>query len=449
MMVEWMRPRKTPSGPKAQLSVAGAVTRFVLAGFLALTALTIGGTFALRRIGEREAIRDARVIASLTGKTIEGALNKDLLRGDPRAIDTFEQRIFDQVLGDQTFERVKIWLPQGRVQKIVYSDARALIGERYAIGADELESLESDSVTAEVSDLNKPENRLERGMGKVLEVYLPLRTPDTGEQVLFEVYQRYDTITGSASKTWRDFLPWILGSLGLLWLTQVPLAWSMARRLESGQRERERLLTKAVDASNDERRRIASDLHDGAVQDLAGLSFMLEAAASNRSETERAASLTDGASRTRGIMRKLRSLLVEIHPPNLHSAGLKPALSDLVASLAAKGVRTIVAVPEDLEIGAEAEQLVFRGAREAIQNAERYAHACEVAVEVSRTGNVIRLVVRDDGRGFAAEDRAARQEEGHMGLTLLSELVTYQGGTVEIESTPGQGTRVTLEVPTP
>src|SRR5437764_5592667 len=104
----------------------------------------------------------------------------------------------------------------------------------------------------------------------------------------------------------------------------------MARGLRQGQLERERLLQRAIDASNAERRRIARDLHDGVVQSLAGVSYSL-AAAADRLDGEPGSgdvglSLRQAAADTRRSMRDLRSLIVEIAPPNLHAEGLEHAV---------------------------------------------------------------------------------------------------------------------------
>jgi two-component system NarL family sensor kinase len=133
---------------------------------------------------------------------------------------------------------------------------------------DEQEVLRDNSVEAELSDLSAPENRFERDQGRLLEVHLPVPTPG-GQTLLFETYSRYSSVTANAGAMWRQFLPITVGALLLLQLFQLPLVWSTARRLDASLRERERLLRRAVEATDTERRRIARDLHDGVVQDLA------------------------------------------------------------------------------------------------------------------------------------------------------------------------------------
>ncbi len=187
--------------------------------------------------------------------------------------------------------RVKIWNADG---KILYSDEPRLIGEPYALGADELRSISSGAIDADVSDLSKPENRYERDSGKLLEVYLPIRTP-SGETLLFEAYYRYSLVEHIGSRLWRSFAPIALGALLMLELVQIPFAWSLARRLRARLQERELLLHRALEASEVERRQIASDLHDGAVQDLAGVAYALSAAA--RREEAHGSAADAGSSR--------------------------------------------------------------------------------------------------------------------------------------------------------
>ena len=170
---------------------------------------------------------------------------------------------------------MKIWDGNG---KILYSDEPRLIGETYELGAEERASLTSGGIEAGVSDLSKAENRYERSSGKLLEVYLPIRTP-AGTTLLFEAYYRYSLVEHIGSRLWRSFAPIALGALLMLELVQIPIAWSLAHRLRLRLQERELLLHRALEASDVERRQIASDLHDGAVQDLAGVAYGLSAAA--------------------------------------------------------------------------------------------------------------------------------------------------------------------------
>src|SRR4051812_49909078 len=94
---------------------------------------------------------------------------------------------------------------------------------------------------------------------------------------MLETCLRLSSVAASGRRIWLSFLPALVLALLLLELLQVPLAWSLLRRVQAGQLEREALLRRAVDASDAERRRIAADLHDGVVQTLASVSYGLAA----------------------------------------------------------------------------------------------------------------------------------------------------------------------------
>jgi signal transduction histidine kinase len=145
-------------------------------------------------------------------------------------------------------------------------------------------------------------------------------------------------------------------------------------------------------------------------------------------------------------MRRIRSLLVEIHPPNLHAAGLEAALRDLVAPLPARGVEVSLDVADDA-LDDDTELLFYRAAGEAIRNVERHAGARHVSVTVGRRDGQARLEVVDDGKGFTQEARERSRAEGHVGLSLLEELAARMQGRLVVTSAPGTGTSFTLEVP--
>jgi signal transduction histidine kinase len=332
---------------------------------------------------------------------------------------------------------VKIWSGDGR---IVYSDEPRLIGAVYPLGEDERDVLVSGETEAELSDLDEPENRFERGQGDLYEVYTRVRTPD-GTPLLFETYQRGSSLVARGRDVWLPFAVPVLASLVLLWLVQVPLAWRLAARLRRSQLERESLLVRAVEASADERRRIAADLHDGVVQNLAGVSYSLSATAST-APPELGSTLNAAAAETRQALRELRSLLVEIYPAELQREGLQSALEDLLAPCAAKGLETQLEV-EDGELPDDVERLFFRAAQEALRNVVKHADADRVEVEVTRLDGMATLRVEDDGSGFVVDNRP---EGAHFGLRVLRDLVREVGGDLRIDSKPGRGTVVCVDV---
>jgi signal transduction histidine kinase len=320
------------------------------------------------------------------------------------------------------------------------------VGRRFALEPEVMSAVRRRVVDADVSDLNRPENRYERRFGKLLEVYLPIDDPG-GRTLLFEDYVRFEAISASEQRLFSRFAPALGAALLLLWLVQLPLAWSLIQRLRQRQREREALLQRAIDSSSVERRRIAQHLHDGVVQDLAGVSYALSAAGDR---LERAGPpglaevVRDAATATRRAVRELRALLIGIYPPSLQRSGLEAAVSDLLAPLSARGIEVEAEIADDLALAPKAEELIFRSAQEALRNVAKHADPSRVAVSVRRSNGSVVLAVRDDGRGF---DPGARDADGaSLGLRLLEDLVEEHQGRLEVHSGAGRGTLVTVEL---
>jgi len=423
--------------------VPRAVLTFVLLGLVVLAAVGVAGTLVLRRLATEQAIAQARDFTELSARVVQRRLSDELIAGDAEASAAIASVVSDAVLHDPVV-RVKIWTPDGT---IVYSDESRLIGERYRLGEDELEAIETGGVTAELSDLSSPENRFERGQGELLEVYTSIQTP-SGTPLLFETYQRFSSIASSESDLLRTFAPVLVVALIAFAALLIPLAWGLARRMERAQLDRERFLQRAVDASDRERRRIAADLHDGPVQDLAGLAMQLSAAVESTRDPAAREALTDAADSTRASIRTLRSAVVGVYPPNLQQAGLGPALSDLTARLQQEGLEVSLQVDAPEGFDPDVDALLYRASQEALRNVEEHARATRVEVSVRRDGSRAVLEVADDGRGISPQEASSARTEGHVGLPILEELVRDAGGSLTLAARDGGGTVVRVEVPT-
>jgi signal transduction histidine kinase len=398
---------------------------------------------ASRQIGTDEAIRDAKQLSRLAGEGIvEPVLDRGVVDGDPASLKRLDRLVRTRVLRDGIV-RVKVWTADGR---IVYSDEPRLIGNRYPLDPEERDALRAPAapVDAEVSDLSRPENRFERNEKKLLEVYLPIHTAD-GEALMFEAYQRYSAVSASSRRMWLAFAPAILGALLVLQLVNFLLARGLARRLQQGQREREALLHRALDASNAERRLIAADLHDGVVQDLVGVSYALAAEADRvNGDSEQSAALRRGAATTRDSVPALRTLLVDIFPPSLHQTGLAAALGDLARTSTARGIETTLELPDEPVLSEGTEQLLYRCAQEALRNVHKHSGARTARITVAESGEQAVLTVHDDGSGFDPAVVDQRPAEGHFGLSLLRDLVRDAGGRLELDTSDGTTVRVEL-----
>ncbi|MDQ6846820.1 MAG: sensor histidine kinase [Candidatus Dormibacteraeota bacterium] len=426
------------------------VARFAAGGLLA--ALLVGaGTFVVvSRDAEAQAIQHAKDITQVEATGIvEPALSDSLLGRDPAAIGALDTIVRQRIL-DNDVVRVKLWTADGTV---IYCDARQLIGRHFDLGTAELAALRRGAVDAGVSNLTDAENQYERSFGKLLQVYLTVHTPN-GTPLLFETYQRYEAISQYQQSVWSSFLPVLIAGLGILFLVQIPLAVGMARRLRASLAERQVLLERVINASEQERRRIARDLHDGVVQRLAAVTFSLSALArrltsggGSRAPAASAPDVEHAAGETRAAMRDLRTLIVEIAPPNLHAEGIDNALRDLLEPLAAGGVAVSLDAPHDTALSAATTSLLFRVAQEALRNAGKHAGAAHVDVRLHNRGDHVSLEIDDDGRGFSTADLESRRRDGHVGLSLLRDLVADAGGSLRVVSEPQAGTRIAVEVP--
>jgi two-component system NarL family sensor kinase len=420
------------------------VVQFITFGTLVLIALVLATFWLAGRAASQEAVSDARSRSQMFERAvIQPEMPPGLISSQPAAVAAFDRVVHRQVLGGWLV-RVKIWDASSR---IVYSDEPDLIGKQFTLEPEELALLRSGasgSVAGRLSDLTEPENSFERSFGKLYEAYTATRSPE-GQPLLFEAYFRYSDLSHRSDQILGQFLPISIGGLLLFVALTIPLVWRLQRRVWRAREERERLLRRAVEASDAERRRIAADLHDGVVQELAGASFALAAAAKRMPEAPAvAASLDRVAAGVRQSMRSLRSLLVEIYPPNLHTEGLAAALGDLLAPLPGSGFTTSLDVPERLDLPPDVAAILFRVAQEAIRNTQRHAGATLLAVRVELTEESVVLTITDDGQGFEPARKAA---EGHVGLRLLADLAAEAGGTFEVTSHPGAGVVVRLEVP--
>ena len=413
------------------------VAQFLAAGLLVLVVVVIGTVQLSRHAADVEAINDARNTTELLATSVaQPAIPRGLVNGDPGAVDRFDRLRNRLLVGD--VQRIKIWTADGR---IVYSDENRLINDRFPLGEEEQTVLRKGNSDAELSDLSEPENRFEPKGRQLLEVYTRVRSPE-GEPLLFEAYYSAEDIARRRQQVYDSFQPISLGGLLVLVAVTTPLLWALTRRLERTGRDRARLLETAADASESERRRIARDLHDGVVQELAGTSFALSAAVRDPSTApEMARRLEPMAGSLRSNLRSLRSLLVEIYPPDLGADGLEAALGDLVATAAATGVHPVVEVYDVAGAREDAVRLVWRVAQEAVRNTLRHADASNLTIQVGLRGDRLILDVTDDGTGFETQEDASG-----LGLRGLRDLVAEVGGHLEVRSTPGAGTTVHLEV---
>lgn len=415
------------------------VLQFAIPGFVALLLLAVASYVIAQRVAQDEALRDATELGQAMARlSVEPLLaDSDLAR----SVGLSElDELARQKLMTEPVVAVRLWNPDGT---IAYATDPRLIGRHFGLGEEEVEILATGGVEAELSDLSKPENEFERRFGELVEVYLPVQD-GAGRRYLFEIYTRQSAITEAGQRIMAAFTPVLVGSLVVLTGILILLAWRMARRLQQDAADREQLLHRALDSSETERRRIAADLHDGVVQDLAGVTYALAALSDQTADPGVSAKLDRTATTTRGAVRSLRSLLVDIYPQSLSEAGLAAALTDLLSALPPP-IQGTLSMPQPIALGDEQQAALYRAARESLQNVAKHSQATSVLISVTGTADGgATLIVTDDGIGFVPGDVAS----GHLGVSLLRDLAVSVGGSFHLEAAPGEGTTVTFTVPT-
>jgi two-component system sensor histidine kinase UhpB len=214
----------------------------------------------------------------------------------------------------------------------------------------------------------------------------------------------------------------------------------MMRRLEA---ERRRAGSAALQAQEEERARVARDLHDEVNQSLTGLLLRLEAAR-EAAPPELEAELDETKALANQAMRELLSLARQLRPTALDDLGLAAATAGQVEQLARGDIEAEFVTEDDFSnLGDDAQLVVYRVAQEALSNAARHSGAERVAVRLRRRDSGgVELEVVDDGRGFAFDE-----SEGGLGIAGMRERALLIGGELTIESRPGRGTTVRLAVP--
>ncbi len=221
------------------------------------------------------------------------------------------------------------------------------------------------------------------------------------------------------------------------------------------QKERLELLRKEAEASERERTKIAADLHDGVVQNLAGLAFALSAEASQlkgepdamNGRSELIDLLERSATETRDAMKGLRTLIIDLAPPTLRREGLQAALIEVLADIKRKGTNSTLDLPPNLRLRKDRAALIFRVAQEVLRNVAAHSQAKNVSVELTTEDGSAILCIQDDGKGFSQADVARRRAEHHLGTSAIVDLAEEAGGTLTIDSEPGRGTLVVLTLP--
>jgi two-component system NarL family sensor kinase len=416
-----------------------------------------GAALGTRSIAQRQALDDAERITERLALMV-GPLLPAYLSGDQAGTAEFNRTLANRK-NDGNLLEITIWAADGR---ILYSDtaarsgaavspppevARAITG-RVSSG---FESGAPEAAAAGSRDVSGPgptaTTASRSSREQYVEVYVPLRL--AGEVVAFEAYYDYAAVDRVANRLRRQTLPVVLLPLLMLQLIQIPIAISLARRLKRHENDRARLLERALSSSDHERVRFAADLHDGPIQDLAGISYVLAALAPRIGESQ-AGLMSRVQEALQRAIQSLRGLMTDLYPPDLHGEGLEQAVRALAEPLEASGVHIQIRLAGHEAVEGDTAVTLYRVIREALVNVHKHAQATAVTVFSEQVHSLgqdrVRIIVEDDGIGIDPV-RLDRRAQGHLGLLLVSDRVASLGGELTIESAPGSGTRVEAVLP--
>jgi signal transduction histidine kinase len=249
----------------------------------------------------------------------------------------------------------------------------------------------------------------------------------------------------------------IAGVLGLLWtmyhlrlrvLQQRQLLLQRNQELlEKHHGEITALNERLMTAQEEERSRIAAELHDGVLQQITVLSLLLGTVKRQvLSESELKARVNEVQKRLIEVGSDIRQLSHELHPPVLHESGLAGALTSYCKEFHnAHGIPVCCDVDASVsELSVAAALCLYRIAQEALGNVAKHSQARGVEVRLTRSAGRVCLCVRDDGAGFVPDQVG---DSAGLGLISMRERVRPLNGTLEFESEPGHGTTVRAEIP--
>jgi signal transduction histidine kinase len=217
------------------------------------------------------------------------------------------------------------------------------------------------------------------------------------------------------------------------------------RDLQIVDEHRRKLLFRLVNAEEDERRRIAADIHDGPVQEIVGAQLVLDALRAHLSDPRQVRTVENTLAAMHAGVEGLRDLLFDLRPTVLDQEGVKPALVRALETLH-EGTEFEVDDRLSEEPPPQTRIILYRIAQEALANIRKHAHATRVAITLEERDGGLLVRVEDDGRGFDPPE-ALQSAPRHLGLSSMRERAEMAGGWCQVQSMPGKGTTVVFWLP--
>jgi signal transduction histidine kinase len=430
------------NGPR---SLRRAVIALVLTALSAFALVGVAAVVASRQIAERTALSEAERSAQTLSKVVFAPAIPAVLEGDEDAHVRLDEAVRARKEHGGV-ARIKVWSREGVV---LYSDAPTAVGRKFPLDKDISLAIDHGTSQTAISDLSDDENFSEprEVLGDhLVEVYVPL-VLESGGTLCLEVYTTTARVDRARTELTGSVVTYALLSLMLLVLAQLPISIGLIRRASRADAERRRLLANALTASERERQSIARDLHDGVVQDLAGVSYAMGAlrTALPPDTTPRARAAFDGvASTVRSAVSSLRTLMVDIYPPDLTATGLPFAIEELAKRLRRNGIDVSVKVDIGDQLRSELAAAIYRAVRECSSNIARHSGAGHAWIEIGADDRQLVVRVADDGHGLHPGDDPG---PGHLGIQLVHDGIRELGGELTMGPRAEGGTEVVIRLP--
>ena len=225
------------------------------------------------------------------------------------------------------------------------------------------------------------------------------------------------------------------------------LADTITHKLSASTTLNERLNILSI--QEEERQRIARDLHDSSLQNLAHLVHKIELGSLyiDKDPIQAKLELAAVSKSMKETIEDIRNTIYDLRPMTFDDLGFKETVERLCDSLKQKSDLNVVADIDEVKLDNEIELMtIYRIIQECSQNAINHSGGTEVTIKLRNLPSMYKITVQDNGKGFVLSDVKGKKEH-HYGLTILNERVKLLNGTLDIDSVPGEGTTITIEIP--
>lgn len=416
--------------------------------------LSLGAVVASRSVARTQALEESVAMTGRLARLVVEPRVAGMFQGSPYERIQAREALTADVISrrsDGYLREVLVWRLDG---SLVYASYTDKVGLRFDPPDEVIAAItEGRSSSAFESQPEVPGATSQPEHPGFVEVYVPFDVAGQ-PRMAFEAYYDYGHVNNTANALLSDMLPVVLIPLLLLQLFQIPIAVSLARRVRHHEAEQSSRLEWALRTSENERSRLAADLHDGPIQDLAGIGYALGAIAPSIQEEYR--SLMSGVQESlHGAVDSLRRLMADLYPPEPDAMGLSQGIKEMTVPLEKAGITVTMAVDSLPMLDRDIVTTVYRVAREALTNVVKHAQADKVSISLGAApplapggATILSLTIIDNGIGLSSTD-IERHAAGHLGLRLLKDRLDDVGGALTLGPGPEGGTAVRAEIPLP